>query len=325
MPSPSSFHSINRRNFLKSSSALAAGAALSGVGTFQAATAQAAAREMLAAGVPNADKLGWRIGVQSYTFNRVSLFESIDKTASLGLKYLETCPGQRISPEEPHGIYSGTDAKIREMVKAKLQETGVTHTSHYEPITAETAVRAFSFCKDMGLEMLITDPPRIATGPGSIEFYEKVAIDHGVKLVLTNHPAKDNAAYSDPDWIVDDCKNRSEWVGASCDPGHFMRGGFVPKDAVAKYIKIGRMYHFHLRDVDKLGPDAVDVPMGEGTADIPWIFEELLRNKLKPLFLIEYERDFDNPMAQMIPSVKYINDLCGKLLASHPEAAISGS
>jgi sugar phosphate isomerase/epimerase len=143
-----------------------------------------------------------------------------------------------------------------------------------------------------------------------------------VKLVLTNHP-KPSAAYSDPDWIVEDCRDRSEWVGASCDPGHFMRGGFAPKDAVEKYIKIGRMYHFHIRDVDKIAPDGVDVPMGEGVADIPGILELLLEHKLKPLFQIEYERDFDNPMAQVIPSVKYFNDLCGKLLASQTEAAPS--
>ncbi len=314
---------VNRRAFLKTSGALAAGLAFPGAGGLSSALAETTVGAKLAGGVPNAEKLGWRVGVQSFTFHRFFLLEAIDITASLGLKYIETCPGHRISKEEPHGIYSGSQPKYREMVKRKLQETGITHTSHYEPLDAEHARRVFSFCQDMGLEMLITDPVRVPTGPGSVDWYEKMAADHGVKLMLTNHP-KPNAAYSDPDQIVEDCKGRSEWVGASCDPGHFMRGGFAPKDAVDKYIKIGKMDHFHIRDVDKIGPGGVDVPLGEGVADIPSIFRELHRHKLKPLFQIEYERDFDNPMPQMIPSVKYFNDLCGKLVASQPVTTATG-
>jgi sugar phosphate isomerase/epimerase len=317
-------HLVSRRNFIKVSSALATGAAFAGFGELPSAFGEGSAGKMLAEGVPNAEKLGWRVGVQSFTFHKFFLLDVIDMTASLGLKYIETCPGHRISKEEPHGIYSGSEPKYREMVKRKLQETGIIHTSHYEPLSAEFAPRVFSFCKDMGLEMLITDPPRIASGPGSIEWYEKLATEHGVKLVLTNHP-KPEAAYSDPEQIVEDCQGRSEWVGASCDPGHFMRGGFAPKDAVDKYIKIGKMYHFHFRDVDKIGPGGVDVPLGDGVADIPGILQELQRHNLKPLFQIEYERDFENPMAQMIPSVKYLNDLCGKLLASQKETSNRGA
>ncbi len=304
---------LDRRSFLKSSGLLAAGAAFSGSGAFASAVEYEPGQK-LADGVPNAEKLGWRVGTQAYTFHRFSLFEAIEMTASLGLKYIETFSGHRISKDEPHGMYSGTPPNLREMVKQKLKEAGITHTSHYEPLNAEFAPRVFSFCKDMGLEMLITDPVRIPSGEGSIEWYEQIAKDHGVKLVLTNHP-KPNAAYSEPDQIVEDVKDRSEWVGASCDPGHFMRGGFAPKPAVEKFIRIGKMYHFHIRDVDKVGPGGVDVPMGEGVAEIEGILRELHRHELKPLFQIEYERDFDNPLPQVIPSVKYFNDVCGKLIA----------
>ena len=35
-----------------------------------------------------ADELGWQLAVHAYTFRRFSIFECIDKTAALGLKYM---------------------------------------------------------------------------------------------------------------------------------------------------------------------------------------------------------------------------------------------
>src|ERR1700693_611241 len=40
------------------------------------------------AGTDSADKLGWELAVHSYTFRKFSIFESIDKTAALGLHYM---------------------------------------------------------------------------------------------------------------------------------------------------------------------------------------------------------------------------------------------
>jgi len=64
----------------------------------------------------------------------------------------------------------------------------------------------------------------------------------------------------------------------------------------------------------------LNIPMGERAADLPGIFRELQSHQLKPLFRTEYERDFDHPLAQVIPSVKNFNEMCGQLLASQPEA-----
>jgi sugar phosphate isomerase/epimerase len=292
---PNSYR-LSRRNFLKSSGALAAGAAFGGFSGGSSAFGGQTAPRTLAQGVPNAEKLGWRVGVQSFTFHNFFLVDAIDLTAALGLKYVETCPGHRISKEQPHGIYSGSKPEFRELLKRKLHESGIIHTSHYEPMDAEHAPRTFSFCQDMGLEMLITDPVRIPSGRGSIEWYEKMAADHGVKIVMTNHPKQHGSAYWNPDQVVEDCRGRSEWVGASCDIGHFMRDGFAAKEAVEKYIGIGKMYQFHFRDVNKLGPGGLDVPIGEGAADIAGILRELKRQQVKPLFQIEYERDFDHPV-----------------------------
>jgi len=42
------------------------------------------------------DKVGWKVGIQSYTFTRYSLFDAIDAAADLGLKYVEATIWQTI-------------------------------------------------------------------------------------------------------------------------------------------------------------------------------------------------------------------------------------
>lgn len=307
---------LGRRGFLKSSGALAAGVSLGGLSRLSAqeAIAAAAAGEKLAGGVPNAEKLGWRVGVQIYTFHKFTLFEAIDMTASLGLKYIETFWGQRISKDIDQPFGSGLAADLQKKVKDKMAAAGLTHTSHYEYLMPEFGPKVFNSCKEMGVEMLISDPKRAESGPGSIDTYEKLAEENQVVLALTNHPKP--SAYWDPDLVVEDCKGRSKWVGASSDFGHFMRGGFAPMDSVKKYLGIDKMYEFHFRDVDKIGPDGKDVPLGEGVADIKGILTLLHEKKVSPIFSLEYERDFDNPMAQVVPSVNYFDKICGELLAA---------
>jgi hypothetical protein len=48
-----------------------------------------------------AEELGWRLGVQAWTFRDRTCFEAIDTAARLGLKYIELYPGQVLSPKFP--------------------------------------------------------------------------------------------------------------------------------------------------------------------------------------------------------------------------------
>ena len=51
-----------------------------------------------------AEPLGWRLGVASWSFNRFTLFEAVDRTAAFGLNYLEAFEGQQVQ--------AGSDAKL---------------------------------------------------------------------------------------------------------------------------------------------------------------------------------------------------------------------
>jgi len=112
--------SIDRRRFLKTTGALVAGTGLAGLG------GSALLADQLADGAPNAEKLGWRLGCQAYSFNKFTFHEAVDKIASLGLHYVEMYPGQVLSKEKPDvGVGRCVWAEDRKDVRMKLADSGV--------------------------------------------------------------------------------------------------------------------------------------------------------------------------------------------------------
>jgi L-ribulose-5-phosphate 3-epimerase len=43
-----------------------------------------------------AEKHGWHLSMQSYTFHLYSVMESLDKTRELGIGFIEIYPGQKL-------------------------------------------------------------------------------------------------------------------------------------------------------------------------------------------------------------------------------------
>ena len=61
---------------------------------------------------------GWRLGTQAYTFRKFTFYEAVDKTALLGLGWIEAYPGQKLSKEKPNVKFNHTmPPQIREEVK----------------------------------------------------------------------------------------------------------------------------------------------------------------------------------------------------------------
>ncbi len=214
----------------------------------------------LADGCPHAEELGWKVGVQFYTFHKYTFFEAIDLTRALGLHYIEATIGARICEESTQNIHAGLSPEWRERIKRKLAESGVKCESIY--YWMDGSGKGFEdivkFCKDMGW-MIVSDPRRAEQGGQPVAFYEKILEKHGVKMVFTNHPKA--AAYWNPDFTVEDTQNHGSCIGASIDIGHYMRGGFDTYEITRRYIDIGKMYHFHLRDVSTISPPRTRCPM----------------------------------------------------------------
>ena len=101
-----------------------------------------------------AEKLGWKLGVQCWTFKALTFVETVDKVHSLGLKYVEAYRGQVIKPGSKTKIGPEmTEAETAE-IQAKLKEAGVKIASFGVapiPMHADRARKQFEGAKKMGI------------------------------------------------------------------------------------------------------------------------------------------------------------------------------
>jgi len=262
-------------------------------------------------GAPNAEALGWRLGCQLWSFNRFTFMEAIDKTASLGLKYAEAFPGQRLSPDLPDDVkfdHNMSD-EHRALAEKHLEERGVKVVAYgVVGLTSneEDARKVFEFAKVMGIEVITSEPPGSA-----FDLVEKLADEYGVKVAIHNHPKP--SLYWDYQRVLEVTQGRSANIGACADTGHWMRSGLDPLEAV-KALE-GRIVSFHLKDLAEVGKrDAHDVVWGTGKANVEAILAEVLRQKIEaPVFSIEYEHNWDNNVPDIAACVAYFDQVAAKL------------
>ena len=290
---------IDRRRFLKTAGTLAAGIGLAGL------RGSSLLADQLASGAPHAEKLGWRLGCQAYSFNRFTFYEAVDKNASLGLRVIEAYPGQTLSKEKPDvKVGPNMSAEVRKEVKRKLADSDVKLVCF--GVTGANR-QTFEFAKEMGIETITSEPPFEA-----FDEIEKLCEEFQINVALHNHP--EPSRYWDPDTVLDQCKGRSKRIGACADTGHWMRSGINPLDAVKKLE--GRIISFHFKDLNKYGKQgAHDVPWGTGKANIKAILEEVLRQKLKAVFSIEYEHNWTTSLPEIAQCVKYFDQVAAELAA----------
>jgi sugar phosphate isomerase/epimerase len=294
---------MDRRYFLKTTGTLAGGIAVAGLRVSPARAAEAAAK-----GAPNAEKIGWRLACQAYSFNHYSFFEAVDKNASLGLKYIEMYPGQKMSNEkEQVKVGEGMSADARTEVKKKLADSGVKLVNFGVcglGSDENACRRTFDFAKDMGIETLVSEPPFEA-----FDLLDKLCEEYKINVALHNHP--EPSRYWNPDTVLKMCKDRSKRIGACADTGHWMRSGINPVDAIKKLE--GRIISFHFKDLNKYGRQAHDVPWGTGKADVEAVLKEVRRQKIKAVFSIEYEHNWTSSVPEIAQCVEYFDKVAAGL------------
>jgi len=157
-----------------------------------------------------AEKLGWKLGVQTCSFNRFTFFEAIDKAASVGLKYAEAYPGQKISGDIDGKMGPGmSDEQIR-LVKEKLKSAGVQLTAFgVTGLSGDEATSrlTFDWCKEMGIGVINTE-----VREDTFDTLEKLCAEYEIKICLHNHP--EPSYYWNPDTVLKAIEGRSKWIGA---------------------------------------------------------------------------------------------------------------
>jgi len=253
---------------------------------------------------------GWRLGIQAWSFNRFTFYEAVDKTASLGLGWIEAYPhGQKLSKDKPNIIFGHEmPAQIREEVKQKLKDAGVKLASYGVtnlPNDEAKCRKVFDFAKEMGIETIVSEPPEEA-----FDMLDKLCQEYKISVAIHNHAKPTH--YWNPDTVLKVCKGRSKWIGACADTGHWMRSGINPVEALKKLE--GRIISLHLKDLNEFGNlKAHDVPWGTGKADIKAILAELARQNFKGVFSIEYEYNWENSIPDIRQCVTYFNKVSAEL------------
>jgi sugar phosphate isomerase/epimerase len=254
---------------------------------------------------------GFVVGCQAYTFNRFSVFEAIDKTASTGAKVIEFYPGQKLSPEQPDVKFShDAPPDVWDKVKAKLKEKNITPVAYGVVGLSKdeaTSRKVFEFAKSFGIRVINTE------SVDAIDTFEKLVKEYDIKVGFHDHPKRpENPDYRmwDPNYILEVCKDRDSRIGSCADIGHWVRSGLKPIDCV-KILK-GRVVSSHMKDLHAPLPSGHDVHWGQGVSGVKELLDEFkVQGFLGPIS-VEYEYNWDKNVEDATACIAFVREYGAK-------------
>jgi len=290
---------MGRREFLQWNGTLAAATA----GAFLQGCSAAPSRQA-ASRTPNADRLGWQLSVQMYTYRRYPLFEALDKVAALGIRHVEPRSGLKLDKDRP-GVKVNEDLPpgLRKELKDRMGERGLRLSSFYPDFGTDPgqARKVFEFCREMGTVTIVAEPPAAA-----IDTLEKLAEEYGIGVALHNHQ-QGASAYWNPEIVLAACKGRGRRMGGCCDVGQWARSGLDPVECLRQMD--GRVVSVHLKDVLQKGNrGARNTVFGEGQADVGAALKELKRLGYRGLVTIDFEHDTPALQEDMARNVSFVEE-----------------
>lgn len=256
------------------------------------------------------EKLDWEFGISAYTFKDNTLYETIDKIASLGMLYMEGLNVQPVSDEiHKEFDHNLTDEELYS-VQQKLVSAGVTLTNYYiHDIPADEAEseKIFAFASKMGVETIVSEPKREA-----LDIIEKLCEKYNIKLAIHNHTMDISPDYWDPGRVAMAIEGRSKLIGACGDLGYWERAGVDISEAV-DMLK-DRLFVVHVHDLNSKDPNGHDVAWGTGKTGLDQFFRELKQKGIKPLFVgLEYAYDWGRSLPDIEKSKAYFDALSEQL------------
>jgi sugar phosphate isomerase/epimerase len=281
----------------------------------------AAAETPIPAAETPAEQLGWKLAIHSYTFQKFSIFDAIDKTAELGVKYMSISGSVNLVDADGKIVKKSTITLSDQdfaAITAHLKEKGISPTfvnmGVVKPVLDEAESRKiFEAAKRMGIDTLVAEPETHnkmeELGP-VMDIVEKLAKEYNIKVAIHNHPGPNNF-YWNPDTVLAAVQGRSPLLGACADVGHWVRSRLDPVECLRKLE--GRVITLHFKDLNEPGPRALDVPWGTGVSNVKGMLAELKRQHFKGAICVEYENHWDNSVPEIAESVKFFNQTCAEL------------
>jgi type 1 glutamine amidotransferase/sugar phosphate isomerase/epimerase len=250
------------------------------------------------------EKLGWRLGIEAYTFQKFTFFEAIEKTAQLGLPFMGGLSFQQVSKDMPKNFEPGLNDEELRQIRFKLDDAGVrllTYYIHDIPGDEAGCRKVFEFGLKIGIETFMSEPKLEA-----LDMIEKFCDAYGINVALHNHDQNASPVYWNPEGILKACQGRSKRLGACADLGYWMRAGIDPVMAVATLKD--RLITVQMHDLNELTPQGHDVPWGAGVGKTGQFIKEVHRLGLKPtMWGLEYAYNWLESVPEIAKSVEFFN------------------
>lgn len=250
-----------------------------------------------------------KMGCQSYTFNQFPVFEAIELCAKSGAKVIEFYPGQRLGKDFTGGLDRDSPKQVIKAVVDACSANGVRPVAFGVDSLGQDQGKnrkLFDFVKALGAESITSEPDVTA-----MDLIEALVKEYDLKVSIHNHPvspSNPNYKFWDPKYVLSLVKNRDARLGSCADTGHWVRSNIKPVEALR--ILQGRIHGSHLKDLNKFGPGATDVPYGNGVSDIGAILDEFARQKYTGHFSVEYEINGRGPVEAVGQCIGYAKGYC---------------
>jgi sugar phosphate isomerase/epimerase len=267
-----------------------------------------ASAQMPATNQSAADKFGWQLSIHSYSFRKFSIFDAIDKTAALGVKYMSISGHVLLDTSNSVATIDLSD-KDMEAIKARMMADGInwpfTSIGVVDlPADESKSRKVFGFAKKWDINVLVAEPPQDA-----LDVIEKLCKEYNIKVAIHDHAKPTH--YWNPDTVLAAIKDRTPLMGDCADTGHWIESGLDPVECLKKLE--GRIICLHFKDNNVAGKGGHNVPWGTGTAQAEAMMKELNRQNFHGAVGIEYEYHADDPDSEIAECVKFFNDTCARM------------
>jgi sugar phosphate isomerase/epimerase len=236
--------------------------------------------------------LGLKVGIASYTYNRLPLEAAIKGINRVGVNY--------VSIKDAHLPMKSTSEE-RKAVAKKFRDAGITPLS-CGVVTMndnESDIRnAFEYARDAGIPTIVCKPTR-----ESLPVLDRMVKEFGLKLAIHNHGPEDKVWPSPLDaWEA--IQKYDQNIGVCIDVGHTARCGVDPVKAIRTCAP--RLYDLHIKDIASKEGKSRPVEIGRGVLDIRGMLKALLEIHYAYHVGLEYEKDLKDPIPGAAESIGYL-------------------
>lgn len=276
---------VSRRNFLKSSAAVAAAATASGT-TFVESFAQPSQKR----GSPSPI----RLGLASYTFRNFTRAQLIGFMKQLNVYALNAKDAKDHLPMDP----AGEAAALADYEAAGIKLHAVGAVSFLKDEDDDIRSK-FEYAKRAGVPVIVASDP----APETLPRIEKFVKQYDIRFAIHNH-GPENKFWPSPLDVLKAVKDMDPRMGCCIDVGHCVRAG---TDVVQAIHEVGpRLFNMHMKDLTNFNEKGSQVAVGDGLIPVREIFQALIATRYQGFIDLEYEVHADDPMPGVISSFAYM-------------------